>query len=229
MYYVYVHRLRHNGEVFYVGKGKGYRKTCKQGRNAWWKRIANKYQYDVEIVEKDLQEWYAFELEAALISLYGFRRDGTGTLVNLTDGGEGSSGLKRSEESKRRISEILTGKSPRKEIYKLENCVTGEIFIGTTMQAAKELKVPISQLLKGSIIKDWFIREHVIKNNRVRNHPAIYKFKNLITGEIFEGRRVDFKRHTNVDPNKIFSEKCKNKTAKGWVVLELLEDPLKEN
>ena len=73
-FYVYVHKKKSSGEVFYVGKGSGKRAWSSFGRNELWKRTANKYGWYVEIVENNLQDWYAFELERDLISFYG-RRD----------------------------------------------------------------------------------------------------------------------------------------------------------
>ena len=92
-FYVYLHRKKTNGEVFYVGKGSTTRAWSNAGRNELWKRIVNKYGYTVEIYLDNLQEWYAFELEQDLIALYGTIVDRTGPLSNMTGGGEGVSGV----------------------------------------------------------------------------------------------------------------------------------------
>lgn len=42
-FYVYVHKKKTNGEVFYVGKGSGKRAWSAFGRNSLWKRTADKY------------------------------------------------------------------------------------------------------------------------------------------------------------------------------------------
>lgn len=89
-FYVYVHRKATTGEIFYVGKGTGYR-AYEFGRNRHWNNTAKKHGYTVETIEIGLQEWYAFELEMNLISYHGRCDLGLGVLVNLTDGGEGSS------------------------------------------------------------------------------------------------------------------------------------------
>ena len=54
-------------------KGSGKRAWSSSGRNELWQRTANKYGWYVEIVENNLQDWYAFELERDLISFYGRR------------------------------------------------------------------------------------------------------------------------------------------------------------
>ena len=90
-YYVYEHATE-DGDVYYIGKGKGNRAWSKEGRNDFWRKKALKHGMAVSIVEDGLTEQEAFDLEVSLISHYGRRDNGTGCLVNLTDGGEGASG-----------------------------------------------------------------------------------------------------------------------------------------
>lgn len=85
-FYVYIHRKKINGEVFYVGKGSGNRAWAKHGRSLFWKRVVAKHDYTVEIVINGVQEWFAFEHEKSLIAYYGMRKDGCGTLVNSSEG-----------------------------------------------------------------------------------------------------------------------------------------------
>jgi hypothetical protein len=96
VYYVYIHRRGDNNEVFYVGKGKGNRAYNTVGRNNYWKNIYKKCGRKVELVEVDISEQSAFDLEMELIKFY---RESGHTLANLTNGGEGASGCVRSEES----------------------------------------------------------------------------------------------------------------------------------
>ena len=91
-FYVYVHKKKTTGEVFYVGKGTGKRAYHKTKRSKFWKNIVEKHGYVVEFIEVGLQEWYAFELEQNLIAYYGRRDLEEGCLVNATEGGEGSAG-----------------------------------------------------------------------------------------------------------------------------------------
>lgn len=98
-FYVYLHRRATDGRVFYVGKGKCKRAFDKSKRSTHWKRIVAKHGYTVEFVQRDIQEWYAFELEKDLIAYYGREN-----LCNRTDGGDGVSGYKHSKEAKRKIS-----------------------------------------------------------------------------------------------------------------------------
>ena len=85
-YYVYVHKRKSDGRVFYVGKGFGYRAWSRHHRNDHWNKIAAKHGFNVEILERGYAEWYAHEREIQIIEKYG--RD---NLCNRTDGGEGCS------------------------------------------------------------------------------------------------------------------------------------------
>lgn len=109
MYYVYIHRKATTGEVFYVGKGHGNRAYSHSNRNKIWQHVVEKHGFIVEIVTESIQEWYAFELERDLILAHGRRIDNSGTLVNITEGGEGISGLTHSAESKKKMSDAKIG------------------------------------------------------------------------------------------------------------------------
>lgn len=96
VFYVYEHVRKDSGQVFYVGKGSGYRIVSKQGRNPYWRRVAEKAGYDPRIVFRTDCEELAFFAEQELIDKH--RRSGL-RLANMTDGGEGRSGFKPSPES----------------------------------------------------------------------------------------------------------------------------------
>lgn len=148
-YYVYLHRKKACGTPFYVGKGKGGRSASAHGRNPFWKKTVNRHGYYVEIVATGLQEWYAFELEKDLISLYGRRQDASGTLVNMTDGGEGCSGHKMTDESKAKISTSIkrvaqTDKWKKDRAEILKRLKTKQSFKEAHRKAvAKEHNIPV--------------------------------------------------------------------------------------
>ena len=105
MYYVYLHK-KPNGTIFYVGKGKGKRAYETRGRNKYWKRIVNKYGYNVIIFKDNITEEKAFDLEMELIEAIGLDK-----LTNQTVGGDGISGFNHSEETKRKIGLANSGGS----------------------------------------------------------------------------------------------------------------------
>lgn len=121
-FYVYLHRRASDGRVFYVGKGCGRRAWIESGRNRHWQNVAAKHGFTVEIYRDALTEIDAHALEVELIAQYG-----RANLCNLTDGGEGASGVvwtdaqreaKRifqtgkmhSEQAKRKVSIAKKGK-----------------------------------------------------------------------------------------------------------------------
>ena len=106
-WYLYRH-LKPSGEVFYIGIGKTKnfkRAYSKNNRNKWRKNIVSKYEFEVQILTKDLSEQDIKDLERALISWYGRRDLGKGTLVNLTDGGEST--INMSEQSRQKYQKKL--------------------------------------------------------------------------------------------------------------------------
>ena len=111
MFYVYVYRdprpLKANQPV-YVGKGSGDRDLSHWSKGSHNKPFQDfishlKLRGHVALCERVLQtedEAEAFAKEVELIALYGRRNLGTGTLFNLTDGGEGGSGTVRTAAHK---------------------------------------------------------------------------------------------------------------------------------
>jgi len=99
---LYRHRRNDTNEVFYIGIGKKNRPNQKQNRNEFWKNIANKHGYTVDILMENLPWKIACELEIDLIKYYGRIDMGTGTLANMTAGGNGMQQL--SPKSREKIS-----------------------------------------------------------------------------------------------------------------------------
>jgi len=99
-FYVYQHVKADTNAIFYVGKGKGKRCNKKNGRNQYWHNVVNKHGYKAEIVVDGLDEELAFLTEIELIDKY--KKLGL-ELVNTTDGGEGASGYKHTEEHKEKL------------------------------------------------------------------------------------------------------------------------------
>lgn len=106
-YCIYRH-LKPNGEVFYIGISKDVKRPYnKNNRTKFWKKVVKKYNYEVQILKKGLTKEEACDLETILISWYGRKDLNEGSLVNMTDGGEGTS--RKSEEVRKKISESQLG------------------------------------------------------------------------------------------------------------------------
>jgi hypothetical protein len=115
-FYIYIYFI--NGVAEYVGKGfnnrflehtKKWRKSARANRSTHWHNhlhssIAKGREIKIEIIPCASDE-EALALEIKTIAKFGRRDLGTGTLYNLTDGGEGACGVKMSEEAKRKIGQ----------------------------------------------------------------------------------------------------------------------------
>lgn len=119
-YYVYAH-AKPDGEVFYVGKGSGKRLFHTGNRSAFWKRITEKYDYTVFLLEEGLSESRAYKQEMFWIKHY--KKIGQ-CVANFTLGGDGVRVEKRWWNEK--ISESLKGKQPAKGMNSksFKNCVS---------------------------------------------------------------------------------------------------------
>jgi hypothetical protein len=101
-YYAYLW-LREGGLPYYAGKGKGNRAFTSSGH------IVKPPPKDRIVIYPATSEEDAFETEIALIWYYGRKNTGTGCLRNLSDGGEGPSGHTKSEAVRQRLREFHTG------------------------------------------------------------------------------------------------------------------------
>jgi hypothetical protein len=101
--------LKPNGEVFYIGIGNSLKRAYhKYNRNNLWHKIVDKYGFEVQILKDDLTRDEACELEKILIEYYGRISLGTGTLANITSGGDtDATGYKATEETKQKIREAV--------------------------------------------------------------------------------------------------------------------------
>lgn len=111
---VYRHIRLDKNEVFYIGISNhdDKRPYNKRNRNNIWKKIINKTEYEVEILFDDLTLEQAKEKEIEFIKLYGRIDLGTGTLANLTDGGDGTLNCIVKKETRDKIRNTLKGNIP---------------------------------------------------------------------------------------------------------------------
>lgn len=118
MAYVYIHRKKTDSKIFYVGIGsddKYKRANWKYQRNEIWTRIYKKHGIEVEITHDNIIWEEACAIEIYLIEFYGRLCNDSGILANITEGGEGNFGLKHTEETKKRISNLKKGRKLTKE------------------------------------------------------------------------------------------------------------------
>lgn len=159
VFYVYGHYTKDTNELFYIGKGKGARCNIKYDRSKIWKeKIKAHGGFKVEILENNLTESAAYELEKIKIEEY--RNNGI-NLVNITDGGSGPPILKgednpffgktHTQETRDRISraksrenhQFFGKKHPKEVIEKMSLRKRGKKF-------SEEHKLKLSKSHKGN-------------------------------------------------------------------------------
>jgi hypothetical protein len=137
-YYTYAY-LREDRTPYYVGKGNGnraYKRTKKELKSP-------KDKSRILILKQNLTEEEAFKHEIYMISVFGRKDLGTGILYNRTDGGEGSSGVIKSEELRKKISSSMKGRTFTKEhLNKISKKLKGRII-------SQEHRKKNSEKLKG--------------------------------------------------------------------------------
>ncbi len=106
-------------EPFYVGKGSNNRWKIINGRNPHFKNIFNKIKksgIEPSVIKlfENLDEKESLDKETELINEINIKNPGI--LVNMTDGGEGTSGYKYSKETR----EIIAKKC-RKNFEEIKN------------------------------------------------------------------------------------------------------------
>ena len=131
-YYTYAY-LREDRTPYYIGKGKGHRAFSKTGRRC--PRPKDKSR--ILFLKTGLTQDEAIKHEIYMISVYGRKDKGTGILRNLTDGGEGLSGAKRSKAFCKRVSEVHSGKT----ISEAHKKRLREAHTGKTLSAEHKRKV----------------------------------------------------------------------------------------
>lgn len=175
MAYVYRHIRLDKNQPFYIGIGKRIQRAYDvKNRNKHWHSIVANSEYRVEILFDDLDYDSAKQKEMELISLYGRNDLGLCTLVNMTDGGEGSvnvivsekrkkiasemakkrTGVKLSDETRKRISDSKKGvKQSEENILKRKlgiqnsNYKHPEDVIRRIIKTKKERGLPQSKLV----------------------------------------------------------------------------------
>ena len=158
IFYVYIHRRLSDGKPFYVGKGKwgrAWEAGCTR-RSSYWTRVKNKHGMVVEIYKDSLSDKESLREEIKLIAL--LREEGI-QLTNLTDGGDGASGSKRTPEQIQRLSSSIQNKT----VYTFLNLDTKNVFIGTrsefTSYSNNHRRVAdfLCNDRIGSVSKGWYL------------------------------------------------------------------------
>lgn len=176
-YYTYAY-LREDGTPYYIGKGTG-------------NRIGTKDNHCVNIPEKNkriflkqnLTEEEAFRHEKYMIAILGRKDLGTGILRNLTDGGEGVSGLKHSKETRQKMS-------------------------ASKQNMSEETKQKIRDNIKAKWNNGEYDRENYSKRERNKKHSE--EVKNKISASLSKHYKSNKKPNITEEQKKQISETLKN-------------------
>ena len=107
MFYTYAHYTP-QGRLFYIGKGSGERAFAFYQRGSHWNNVVAKYgEPKAQILAEWNTEKEALEHEVILISCF---RDMGYKLCNKTNGGEGTSGYKHTDEQRENNRQARLGK-----------------------------------------------------------------------------------------------------------------------
>lgn len=209
-YYIYRHIRPDTNQVFYVGKGRNRRgrylyerSKSKDRRNKYWWNIVrkNKGEYIVEIVAEFETQESCDAKEIEFIALYGRSNLKGGTLCNLTDGGDGSTNIVHSEETKAKLrAAVADGKHPNfgkklsaETCRKKSEAVKGEKhhLYGKTLP-----KEWVRNLAKGKLGEKnpWFGKPS----------PVSKKVKNTRTGAVYDSIARAAKAE-GIKPGKLYS------------------------
>ena len=179
-YYLYRHIRPDKNEVFYIGIGKkvnykysikcysnDYKRAFTKGkRNKIWNDIVNKNNgvYQVEIVMESNNYAFIKKKEIEFIALYGQKNNGSGTLSNLTKGGEGTVGFYNSNLPKTAKTTFVYDAITK--LY-IKSCVS-------TQSAAREFNVKGSKVRSNVIGKtkkaDGYIFTYFYQGEQLKQH-----------------------------------------------------------
>lgn len=231
IFYVYLHRRKTDNKVFYVGKGKGRRAFSSSNRNNHWCNTKNKHGLVVEIVFDNLSEEDSFQVE--IDTILEFKYFGH-PLTNMTNGGEGLSGFKWSEDqmnnhsSKKNIGRtrpVNAIENSRKYLvgHRLSEMTKGKL---RTANIASVVFAVISRTLRSYTKKK---RNKLVKPSTKymdKTDYSIYKFKRDSDNLTFTGTRLqicnEFKLNRK-DFNKLFHIKGRI-TSQGWRIIKETND-----
>lgn len=192
-FYIYRHIRPDTNEVFYIGKGNTFSKSHsnrayeKHRRNKWWQNIVSKNngKYKVEIIFECETELEVNKKEIEFIELYGRKDLGKGTLVNLTNGADGSVGIIVSKETRIKLRQKFSGENHPNFGKKLSK---------ETCSKKSESMKNSEKNLKGKKLPEWW--KYKIRQSKIGN-------KNPMFGKVSHRAKKIIDIVTNIEYNSI--------------------------
>lgn len=160
-FYTYLYLDPKDNTPIYVGKGKGRRafRHLRESQNPHLHNTLQKRKGEgyitTPIINYEVDEQTSHQMEMFWIDQFGRADLGTGTLFNLTDGGEGVSGRACSDEVKLKLSLLKKGK-PRSPETRAKISAANKAKVFTTEQreniaARNKARGPISDETRAKI------------------------------------------------------------------------------
>jgi hypothetical protein len=180
MAYVYRHIRLDKNEPFYIGIGnqQDYKRAydySKNRRNKIWLDIFAKTGYEVDIMFDEISWEQACDKEREFIALYGRKDLKTGTLANMTEGGDGVVGVLFTDEHKRKIGEKRTGRFYSQETrLKMSKSQLGNKKYLLRKTPQEEINKKIGLANKGKIRSEEY-KEKIKDYFRINGHPSLGK------------------------------------------------------
>jgi hypothetical protein len=213
-FYVYVHRRLSDNTVFYVGKGKDNRAWSKSRRNKFWTSTVEKHGISVELIFQGLDEKTAFQCE--IDTILEFKYFGH-KLCNMTAGGEGSSGLITSDETKLKIAKAAQGR-PRTPEW-LKNQSTALRGIKRTPAQIEAMRQRQTGTKRSDDARKLMSDVHLKGQWYSDKNQYVFFSKE----DVFIGTRGELSIYTGI-PRKSFRcmfGKQSYKVVQGWSILKL--------
>ena len=156
-HYLYRHIRLDKNQVFYIGIGTKNKKDVlyntygraksRRYRNKYWNNVVSKADYEIEIVFESTNYEYIKQKEIEFIKLYS-RFDKGATLVNMTNGGDGLTSYKHTEQSKLIIGSKSKGN--KNWLGKKHSDETKKLMSEKALKNSKETSKRMSKLHKGN-------------------------------------------------------------------------------
>ena len=223
-------------EPIYIGKGKGirpqrhfilYKNSNTRFYNKLKSIILNNYKPEIIYLNKDLTEQEAFKQEVYFIKLIG-RIENGGTLTNLTDGGDGQSGFKFSDESKEKMSLNKIGeKNPMHGIHHNEDT---KLKISLSKKGHISWNKGLSGIYSEETLKKMSdkgklrIGEKTYDTWKLTNINGKIKIVNNLK-KFCDDNGLVYNTLKDLDPN---SKRPRKSPYKEWIKLEKLTDNVKK-
>ena len=229
---VYQHRRKDNNEIFYIGIGLTDKRAYHtKSRGKFWKDYTSKYQYEVEITHRNIIWEEACVIEKYLISFYGRRDLGLGSLVNMTDGGDGVIGRKDTLEQRKKKKERVKGKNNPycklevihkirlKKIGKQRHDMIGENNIIHRSDVKEKSKISFKKFInseKGILYREELSKRFSGENNPSKIPAISQKIKNsLIKKFSILNKEEKIKLTSYMNNKKLMCEYCGKETNSG--------------